>query len=118
MTLSTSLPKMQLQSRQNDFKSEYLFRTSADATDLLMSLNSPFQPAVLQCCVVLAIYGTVPYSLISFFSAALLGAVLQASMGAFRNVMVKMKDHFLELNYGLRTSLVPVQNVCKRSAVK
>ena len=61
LMLPIDLLRMQLQFMQNDFKSEYLFRTCSVATNLVTSPNNPFQIAVLLCCAVLADYGIVPY---------------------------------------------------------
>ena len=114
LTLSMSLLKMLLQFISSELKSKYLFRTCSVATNLVTSLNNPFKSAVLLCCVVLVTHGTVPYSLISFISAAL----LQANTEPFRNALVKVRTQLVEMRNELRTSLVPLQNVSKRSAVR
>ena len=76
---------MHLQFLQNDFKSDYLFLMCSVATSAVTSLSSPIQIAVLVYCDVLADFGAVPYSLISFISAALLQALLQVNTEPFRN---------------------------------
>ena len=117
LTLSLSLLRMYLQFLQGDFKSEYLFRTYFVGTNPVTSLNIPFRFAALLCCVAFANYGAVPYLLISFVSAALLQAVLQANTERFLNALVKMRDQIVERRNGLRTSLVPVQTVFSWSTV-
>ena len=100
---------MQLQFIQSDFKSEYLFRTCSAATYLVTSLNNSFQFVVLLCCVVLAKYGTLPFLLNSFISAALLQELLQANAEPFRNALVKTWNKIIEMKNRLETSLVPLQ---------
>ena len=91
LTLSLSLLKKQLRFIQNYFKIDYLFLAFSVATDLVTSLTVPIQSAVLLFCVDLAIYWRVPYSLISFMSASLLQALLQASTKLLQNALLKMK---------------------------
>ena len=66
LTLLINFFKMQLRARQGDLKSECLFRTCSVATNLVTSPNNEFQIAVLVRFTSSAIYGTVPYSIISF----------------------------------------------------
>ena len=100
---------MQQQARQNDFKSEYLYRTCSVATNLVTSPNNPFQNTVLLCCVILENYETFPHSLISTISAALLQALPQANTAPFRNALVKMRNQVVNMMNGQGTLLVSVQ---------
>ena len=118
MTLSLSLLRTQLQFLQSDFKSEHFSRTCSVVTDLVTSINNPVQSTVLLSFVIMAIYGELPFSLISFSSAALLPAVLQENTEPFGNAFVKMKNQLVEMWNVVGTSIVPVQNVYKRSAVR
>ena len=111
LTLSMRLLRMHQKFSQSDFNSEYLFPTYSVGTNPLTSLSIPFQFAALLCCVVLANYGTVPYSLFSFVSAALLQAVLQANTERFLNELVKLRNQLVARRNRLGTSLVPVQTV-------
>ena len=88
--LSLGLLRMQLQCIQSDFKSENLLFRCSIATNLVTSLNDPFQSALLLGCVV---YGTV------------------------RNKLFKMRNQAVEMRNRPKTSLVLVQNVFKRSAI-
>ena len=80
-------------------------------------LNS-IRSAVLLCCVILAYYGTVPYSLISSISAAPRKAVLQAHTEPFRNPLAITKIQLVKVRNGQGKSLVRFQNVFKRCALK
>ena len=79
MTLTKSLTwHKELQYKQRDFKSEYLFRTCSVTTNQVASLEfNPIRFAEMHSH--LAEHGTVPYPLNSFFSAALRQAVIQAT---------------------------------------
>ena len=118
LTQSMNLIRMQLHFIQSDFKSEYLFFTCSAATDLVTSLNDPFQSVVLLFSVTLANYGTVPFSFILFTSAALQEAVLQANTEQSWKKVFKMWNQAVEMRNRPRTSLILVQNVSKRIAVK
>ena len=118
LTLWMSLLRMQMQFKYSDIKIEYLIRTCSVATDLVTLLNTQFQSAVLLRCVVLAKYGTVLYSLISFISAALLQTVLQANTEPFGNALINLRNQSVETWNGLGESLASVKNVSKRSAVR
>ena len=107
---------MQLEARQKDFKNEDLFRTCSVATNPVTSPNNPLPIAVLLCCAVLANYGTVPYSLISFISAELLQIELQAKTELFRIALVKMRSQVVGMRNGLgKRSSSPNCLLMKRS---
>ena len=117
LTLSISLFRMQLQAGQSDVKSEFLFRTCSVATNLVTWFKIPFQFAVLLCRAVLASYGTILiHSFQSFGSTATRSAT--SEHGTVLEQLVRMRNQRqVGTRNGLRTSLVPVQIVCKWNAV-
>ena len=106
--MKMSVHRMQLQFTQSGLKSKSLSRTCSVNTNLGTSANISFQNDVRLSCAVSANYATVPYSIISFISGALLKAVLQANTDSFPNAMVKMRNQIAETWNGLRTRKVPV----------
>ena len=85
---------------------------------MVTSTKDSFQFALLPCFVVSAIFGTVPDPLFSIIRAALPRAVLQAITEPLWYPLVKMKNQILEMVNGLGTGLIPVQSICKKSAVR
>ena len=79
LTLSIGLFKMQLQAKHSFFKNEHLLLTYSIATNLMTSPKTPFRMVLLPCCSTLANYGSPLRSPVSFTSAELLPAVLQAN---------------------------------------
>ena len=76
---------------ERDFRSEYLFRTSSLATNLVTSLEF-HSDLCFYAAPFLANYGLVPYSLILTPIAALLQAMLQENTEPFRNGLVEMRN--------------------------
>ena len=76
---------------ERHFKSEYLFRTSSVATNLVASVEF-FSELCSFAVPFLANYGTAPYSLGFNPVAALLQAVLQENTEPFWNSLVEMRN--------------------------